>query len=213
MRAVTQTHIFCVCIWQIPAHVCLLSRAVYTNLISLDPSSPTHSKNVVPVDIARRTHAWTHPQQYLLPSPLQAWPSWWLCMCVCVCVFGLCPGLKHSSVSPLTEHCWRRMSAYLLLWEKLLMEWSRLLWGYQHLVIFFVSACVCVRVYDKVWNRKRRRHVQWCRVFGLYGRNLCVSSCGVYVGVGVWVFAQVTGGAETAENALRTLTDNQLLSQ
>lgn len=133
------------------------------------------------------------------------------CVCVCAClacVQGLNTPVFHLWQNTAGGGCLLTCCCGRSCW------WSGVgCCGGQHLVIFFVSACVCVRVYDKVWNRKRRRHVQWCRVFGLYGRNLCVSSCGVYVGVGVWVFAQVTGGAETAENALRTLTDNQLLSQ
>lgn len=109
---------------------------------------------------------------------------------MCVHVLGLCPGLKHSSGPPLTEHlleedgcvpaavggaddgegCVGALAAS----------------GYRG------KRKKCVRVQD---DKVRENDVQWCRVFHWY-QSVCVC---VRLGVGVQVSAQVTGGAETAE--------------
>ena len=77
--------------------------------------------------------------------------------------------------------------------------------GYQHLAIVCVpecvcifefvceSVCVCIRDSKSITKaeKERERYVQRCRVF--WRVCVCVSpQC-------VWVSAQVTGGAETAE--------------
>ncbi len=85
----------------------------------------------------------------------------------------------------------------------------------QHLVIIYACVCMCVcrcalvcvclftrqQVNDKSERKKDGiKDVQWCRVFGVCGSEReCVFLRCVGVGVGVWFFTQVTGGAETAE--------------